>query len=208
MDKTDIKRLDVAYNVSPARALTQYTAIRAKSILVTTAFLLCGMALAVFLFRSSPEELHLEAYESLHAHYLNSGMIELSLYEGILPLIFGIAAVLSGFSLVPSVPAALCGGVYGFYTGFVSCILYGENMPLCAVYSASAILTALAISLAFSEAALFFRKNLSFARRIEDILKPNCIFGYLKNQLTATAFLLFSVTVHGAALSLAVKYIS
>lgn len=203
----EVKRLKAEYKIDPAASARRYLAVTWRISLVNTAWFICGAAFGVFLFKGADRELCTMAGEALIASGKSLGIFGIFAREAILHGFCAIVAVLSAFSLLPHVGAAIALSVYGVYVSTVACSLYSQSLPVCAAYTVTALICTLFCVLGFTQSTLFYQNNRDMGRAPSQVFTPSCLWALTKRIAPPIAHLAAASMLHASAFYLVCKFL-
>lgn len=203
----NVTKLQTSYDIGIKKAAKQYAYTKGATLTAYSAVAVCGLSLAVFLFKGAGEEILSASYERLRIYFESTNMLTGALSAFIPSFIGALVCFFSGFSITPSIYPHAVLALWGFFGGGISCLIYKSGgLLICISYVFAFLLSSLALALFATEAQVFRKNNLEQNRCVKDILNVKYVFSYLSGFAIPLTLLMISSMLSFVLPSLIIKY--
>lgn len=204
----NIEKLQTSYDIGVKKAAKQYAYAKGSLVVAYSAVMVCGISLAVFLFKGAQAEVAALSYESLVSYFKTTNMLTGALYSFILPFLSAIVCFYSGFCIIANPLPVFMLLVNALYGGTLACVIYnGGNLLMCIAFCFPFLLMCLALSLFATEGTTFRKISKEHNKSISDILYHKNLFSYISLFATPLALLIASSMMSFVLPSLCARYI-
>ncbi len=203
----NITKLQTSYDIGIKKAAKQYAYTKGATLTAYSAVAVCGLSLAVFLFKGADDSIVAASYENLTEYFKNTNMLTGSLQAFVPAFVGALICFFAGFSITPSLYPHIVLAFQGFFSGGIACLMYKSgNIYLCAAYVFAFLLSSLALALFATEAQVFRKNNLDQNRCVKDILSVKFVFSYMSLFAIPLSLLMASSMLSFVLPSLITKY--
>lgn len=203
----NITKLQTSYDIGMKKAAKQYAYTKGATLTAYSAVAVCGLSLAVFLFKGADEAVIKASYERLSSYFQTTNMLTGSLQAFIPAFVGAIICFFAGFSITPSIYPHIVLALQGFFAGGISCLMYKSGeLYVCISYVFAFLLSSLALAMFATEAQVFRKNNLEQNRCVKDILNVKYVFSYMSLFAIPLSLLMASSMLSFVLPSLMIKY--
>ncbi len=203
----NVTKLQTSYDIGIKKAAKQYAYTRGATLTAYSAVAVCGLSLAVFLFKGADDEVVASSYARLSEYFKSTNMLTGSLQAFVPVFVCAIICFFAGFSITPSLYPHIVLALNGFIGGGIACLMYKSGeLYVCISYVFSFLLSSLALALFATEAQIFRKNNLEQNRCVKDILSVKFVFSYMSLFAVPLSLLMASSMLSFVLPSLITKY--
>lgn len=207
MRMDNITKLQTSYDIGIQKAARQYAYTKGATLTAYSAVAVCGLSLAVFLFKGADAEVLKASYERLGQYFTKTNMLTGALQAFVPAFVGALVCFFAGFSITPSIYPHIVLAFQGFFSGGLACLIYKNGgLLLCISYVFAFLLTCLALALFATEAQVFRKSNLEQNRCVKDILSVRYVLSYISGFAVPLSLLMASSMLSFVLPSLIVKY--
>lgn len=203
----NVTKLKTSYDIGIKKAARQYAYTKGATLTAYSAVAVCGLSLAVFLFKGAEGPALTESYARLEEFFSGTNMLTGSLYAFLPAFVGAMICFFAGFSITPSLLPHIVLALQGFLCGGIACLIYKNgSLAVCIAYVFAFLLSSLALALFATEAQVFRKGNLDQNRCVRDILSPSYVLSYMSMFAVPLTLLMASSMLSFVLPSLITKY--